>query len=95
MEEVRVMLGRGDTAVYSRTGTMGKVVRILELNGKTWAELDTTGLLYEINTLETAAEGPKAKKQTKKKAGRSKVAELEEMKDEGSLDSSANIGGAG
>jgi hypothetical protein len=90
-------LSQGDTAVYSRTGTTGKIVRMLELNGKTWAELDTTGLLYEINTLEVVVEGPKAKgKPDKKKEGeRVKGEGLEGMKDEGSLDSSANVGGAG
>jgi len=91
-------LVRGDTVVYSRTGTTGKIVRMLELNGKTWAELDSTGLLYGINTLEATAESPKAKekKPAGKKGGkRAKVEGLEEMKDEGSLDSSANVGGAG
>lgn len=91
------MLAQGDTAVYSRTGTTGRIVRIVELNGKRWAKLDTTGLLYEINTLEAVAEAPKAKKPAagKKGAKRVKGQRVEEMKDEGTLDSSASIGGAG
>jgi hypothetical protein len=90
------MLAKGDRAVYSKTGTTGKVVRIVEMNGKTWAELDSTGLLYEINALEVAAGSPKVKTPAKKKGERRvKEVRLEEMKDEGALDSSANIGGAG
>lgn len=91
------MLAQGDTAVYSRTGTTGRIVRIVELNGKTWAELDTTGLLYEINTLEAAAGSPQAEKKALRKKGakRARGGGLEEIKDEGALDSSANIGGAG
>jgi hypothetical protein len=90
-------LSQGDTAVYSRTGTTGKIVRVVKLNGKIWAELDTTGLLYEINTLEEVSESPQAKEKPAKKKGGKRVKEggLEGMKDEGSLDSSANIGGAG
>jgi hypothetical protein len=100
-----VALAQGDTAVYSKTGTVGRVVRIMELDGKTWAELDSTGLFYEINSLEpVAATGageerkPTGVKEPKKKVKREKVAVekgVEDMKDEGSLDSSAGVCGAG
>ncbi|WP_298668473.1 DUF2098 domain-containing protein [uncultured Methanofollis sp.] len=41
---------------YPRTGTAGKVARIEEVRGETFAEIDTTGLLYRVDTLETAAQ---------------------------------------
>lgn len=92
-------MAQGERAVYPRTGTTGRIARIVELNGKTWAELDTTGLLYEINTLEAVTEAKKGREEKKaperRKRRKGKVGVLEDMKDEGTLDSSANIGGAG
>jgi hypothetical protein len=100
-----VALAQGDTAVYTKTGTIGKVVQILVIDGKTWVELDSTGLLYEINSLEPTV-GIPPEKVTKPRSGeepgireKEKKAKVEpgpgEMKDEGSLDSSAGICGAG
>ena len=34
---------------YPRTGTVGKIVRIVNRNGFSFAELDTTGMLYRID----------------------------------------------
>jgi hypothetical protein len=39
---------------YSRTGTTGKVTRIEEVQGRQFAELDTTGLLYRVDQLNPA-----------------------------------------
>jgi hypothetical protein len=36
---------------YPRTGTTGKVLRIEDIKGVTFAELDTTNLLYRIDQL--------------------------------------------
>jgi len=36
---------------YPRTGTTGKVLRIKDIKGVTFAELDTTNLLYRIDHL--------------------------------------------
>jgi len=36
---------------YPRTGTTGKILRIEEIKGVTFAELDTTNLLYRIDQL--------------------------------------------
>lgn len=95
-------MAQGDTAVYSKTGTTGKVVRILELDGKTWAELDSTGLLYDINSLEPATdivpEGeakPERRKEAKKRERAKEGGGPEDMRDEGSMDSTASICGAG
>lgn len=98
-------LAQGDTVVYPKTGTIGRVVKILDIDGKTWAELDSTGLLYDINSLEpstvtiagdnrktTSMKEPKRKEKKVKIAGEKDV---EDMKDEGSLDSSAGVCGAG
>ncbi len=41
----------GQTVRYSRTGTVGKIVSFSEIDGYTFAEVDTTGLLYRIDQL--------------------------------------------
>ncbi len=41
---------------YVKTGTTGTVVRLVEAGGKVWAELDTTGLLYDESVLEPVPE---------------------------------------
>jgi hypothetical protein len=48
---------------YSRTGTSGKVTRIERLKGDTFAEIDTTRLLYRVDQLApaTAIKGRKEK----------------------------------
>lgn len=44
---------------YPRTGTTGKILRIEERKGVTFAELDATGLLYRIDYLIPASETAK------------------------------------
>jgi hypothetical protein len=41
----------GTRVRYPRTGTTGTVTRIAEEGGATFAEVDTTGLLYRIDQL--------------------------------------------
>ena len=41
----------GQTVRYSRTGTVGKIVAFAEIDGSTFAEVGTTGLLYRIDQL--------------------------------------------
>ncbi|MBR4117505.1 MAG: DUF2098 domain-containing protein [Methanocorpusculum sp.] len=41
----------GQTVRYSRTGTVGKIVSFSEIDGFTFAEVDTTGLLYRVDQL--------------------------------------------
>jgi hypothetical protein len=36
---------------YPRTGTTGKILRIEQVRGDTFAELDTTNLLYRVDSL--------------------------------------------
>ena len=36
---------------YPRTGTTGKVVRIEEIDGRRYAEIDSTGLYYRVDEL--------------------------------------------
>ncbi len=88
----------GQTVVYSKTGTEGRIVRFHELDGKAWAELDTTGLLYEESALEPKVEG-KIKKATrgqpKEEPVSSKEPILPDIKDEGRLDGSGTVGGGG
>ena len=49
---------------YPRTGTTGKVVRVERIDRDTFAELDTTHLLYRTDQL--IAFEPKAEKEVKK-----------------------------
>ncbi|MDO5828679.1 MAG: DUF2098 domain-containing protein [Methanocorpusculum sp.] len=46
----------GQTVRYSRTGTVGKIVSLMESEGAVYAELDTTGLLYRVDQLVEIAE---------------------------------------
>ena len=89
----------GDVALYNKTGTVGRVAKLLELDSKVWVELDSTGLLYDENLLErTDASKLKKKKEeaeSEKAAAEPKESLEKDMKDEGVLDSSANICGAG
>ena len=52
---------------YPRTGTTGKVVRIERLDHDTYAELDSTHLLYRADQL--IAYEPKAQREEKKGGG--------------------------
>jgi hypothetical protein len=54
METAEIAVGMA--VRYPRTGTAGKVTRIEEVRGETFAEIDTTGLLYRVDTLEAAAQ---------------------------------------
>jgi hypothetical protein len=44
----------GAVVRYSRTGTTGKVVRVEEIDGWKYAELDSTGLYYRVDELISA-----------------------------------------
>jgi hypothetical protein len=108
---IALTIKEGDALVYGKTGTTGRVVRITELDGKVWVELDSTGLLYDANVLEPTdpAKLKKGRMEYKDKESREEqkgkviakreVRErrsgIEDMKDEGTLDSSAGICGAG
>lgn len=41
----------GAVVRYPRTGTTGKVVRIEEIDGRRYAEIDSTGLYYQVDEL--------------------------------------------
>ncbi len=41
----------GAVVRYPRTGTTGKIVRIERIDGQTFAELDSTHLLYRVDGL--------------------------------------------
>jgi hypothetical protein len=53
MDAAEIVVGM--TVRYPRTGTAGKVERIEVIEGETFAELDSTGLLYRADTIEPAA----------------------------------------
>ena len=43
----------GAIARYPRTGTTGKILRVEEIDGRQYAELDSTGLYYRVDELVT------------------------------------------
>lgn len=91
----------GQYVIYLKTGTEGKIVKFHDLDGKNWAELDTTGLLYEENSLEPADPRKKTPQNMERQKvmgeGESAGTEegLHEMRDEGRPDSSGTVGGGG
>ncbi len=46
----------GDFAKYRNTGTVGKVVEVVDKADGTWVLLDTYGLYYESSMLDAASE---------------------------------------
>jgi hypothetical protein len=48
---VTAMIEIGTYARYPKTGTVGTVTRFEEQHGKTFVELDSTGLLYRLDQL--------------------------------------------
>jgi hypothetical protein len=56
-------LNLGMRVRYPRTGTTGTILRIEEVRGQVFAELDSTNLLYRIDTL-ILASGPEKTKKT-------------------------------
>lgn len=91
----------GDTAVYEKTGTKGRITKIVEMDGKTWAELDSTGLLYDENVLEPIEEAAEAPKLGKDKAEAKKAEVAAEIREEDlkggemTIDTSGSCSGAG
>jgi hypothetical protein len=55
-------LNLGMRVRYPRTGTIGTVLRIEEVRGQVFAELDSTNLLYRIDNLIPASGQEKTKK---------------------------------
>jgi hypothetical protein len=55
-------LNLGMRVRYPRTGTTGTVLRIEEVRGQVFAELDSTNLLYRIDNLIPASGQEKTKK---------------------------------
>jgi hypothetical protein len=56
-------LNLGMRVRYPRTGTTGTILRIEEVRGQVFAELDSTNLLYRIDSL-IPASGPEKTKKT-------------------------------
>lgn len=55
----------GTRVRYSRTGTIGNVVRLEEQKGARFAELDSTHLLYRVDQL-TVTDGMDKKRNTRR-----------------------------
>lgn len=98
------MLREGASVIYKRTGTTGRVVELKEMEGKVWAKLDSTGLFYNEDFLETVEESVveeprqemrKEVEKEKLKEEKKEKTETPEVRDEGKIDTSGNICGAG
>lgn len=87
--------------MYTKTGTVGTIIGLHRIDGKLWAELDTSGLLYEEHALEPLtkkglnAEERKGQGRGEKSLMDKKEGSQKEMKDEGKIDASGEICGAG
>ncbi|MCQ5377265.1 MAG: DUF2098 domain-containing protein [Candidatus Methanomethylicia archaeon] len=97
-------LKKGAVVTYLKTGTTGKIVDVHRIDGKLWAELDTTGLLYEEHVLEPIKSSKaniervedKSNAQKEKLSRDKKIESAQkDMKDEGKIDTSGEICGAG
>lgn len=51
-----ILMQIGDFAKYRNTGTVGKVMDIMDRPGGQWVLLDTYDLYYDASTLELASE---------------------------------------
>ncbi|MBC7113267.1 MAG: DUF2098 family protein [Candidatus Methanomethyliales bacterium] len=108
------MIREGASVVYKRTGTLGKVVELAEMDGKVWAKLDSTGLFYDEDFLEMVEENiveqspmrgveeGEERKGEEREVGKEiekgevkERAKTLEIKDEGKIDTSGNVCGAG
>ncbi|MDH5806226.1 MAG: DUF2098 family protein [Candidatus Methanomethylicaceae archaeon] len=92
-----IKIKEGTVVIYKRTGTIGKIVELKNIDGKVWARLDTTNLLYDIDFLEEAKEYEQEIEKINQKEEKKieKIIEVKEIKDEGTMDSSAGVCGAG
>ena len=59
----------GEAVRYPRTGTTGKVVRLEDMDGQIFAELDSTGLLYRIDQLVGISRAEAREREEKKDLG--------------------------
>ena len=82
MEDVAIFPGM--RVRYPRTGTAGHIVRIEEIDGNEFAEIDTTGLLYRTDQLvliEGEIEAPKKVRKTADISDYERLKEIESSED--------------
>ncbi len=73
-----VVIRPGMRVRYPRTGTAGTVVRVEEIRGNEFAEIDTTGLLYRTDQLVVIEE---EMQKPKKEHKSSDIADYEHLKE--------------
>jgi len=87
----------GQTVRYSRTGTVGKIVSLSEIDGFEYAEIDTTGLIYRLDQLVEIHDEYKSKTTTRnvKEETRDEQAKLQAMRESAwmNVDNSCEGGG--
>jgi len=89
------LLREGSIVIYKRTGTIGRILEIVEIAGKKWVRLDSTGLLYDIDFIESSEERIKEEPKEKVPEKIREKSKSIEIRDEGKMDSSASVCGAG
>jgi hypothetical protein len=89
------LLREGSIVIYKRTGTIGRILEIVEIAGKKWVRLDSTGLLYDIDFIEPSEERIKEEPKEKVPEKIREKSKSIEIRDEGKMDSSASVCGAG
>jgi hypothetical protein len=72
----------GDFAKYRNTGTIGKVLEVVEKEGGRWALLDTYNLYYDCSALEPAAESEYKVKVHQAKSLEEQVEEVERLREQ-------------
>jgi len=72
----------GDIAKYRNTGTVGKVVDIMDEGKVTWALLDTSNLYYDSTTLDTATEEEYHGAAEREKGVRDQLEDIEKLREQ-------------
>lgn len=91
-----IEIKEGLMVIYKRTGTIGKIVELRNVDGKTWARLDTTDLLYDVEFLEEIEDYKREIERIDQREEKIEMKrEKQEIEDEGTMDSSAGVCGAG
>ncbi|MBN1195462.1 MAG: DUF2098 domain-containing protein [Methanomicrobiaceae archaeon] len=85
----------GTTVRYPRTGTTGTVVRIEDIDGNLFAELDSTHLLYRIDQLHVLGKGKHAGRRKEDRAGQKPLSLDEALSAEEIQEGIAGVDGVG
>jgi len=72
----------GDIVKYRNTGTVGKIVDIMDEGKKVWVLLDTSNLYYDQTTLDPASEDEYRGAAEREKGLRDQLEDIQRLRDE-------------